>query len=52
MFDFIFVLCCKDNNKILNRQIFRKENTEKIVFLTFINNNMIVLLQICTIIWL
>lgn len=45
MFDFVFVLCCKGNNKILYRQIFCKENTKKILFLTFINNIMIVLLQ-------
>ena len=38
MFDFIFVLCCKDTTKSNNRQIFKEKSYYIVYYLTFINN--------------
>ena len=38
MFDFIFVLCCKDTTKSNKRQIFKGKSYYIAYYLTFINN--------------
>ena len=38
MFDFIFVLYCKDTTKSNNRQIFKGKSYYIAYYLTFINN--------------
>lgn len=37
MFDFIFVLCCKDTIKSNNCQIFKGKSYNKGYYLTFVN---------------
>ena len=38
MFDFIFVLCCKDTTKSNKRQIFKGKSYYIAYYLTFIHN--------------